>query len=320
MPRPLEQWLGVELRHLATFHAVAEEESFSRAAARLGYTQSAVSHQIAALERIVGVRLIDRPGGPKRVTLTKHGMLLRRHADRLLTALSAAEADMRQSLDGESTLRVGTFQSVSTKALPSIMKLFAREFPDTTIELTEAASDCDLLSSVAVGDLELAFAGLPLEEGPFDFVELLEDPYVLLVPAESELAARDEPLRLDQLARIPLISFQQCRKIAQLEESMRARGLKPRFVYRSDDNGTIQAMVAAGMGAALLPRLALQPDEVGVSIVELAVSVPPRIIVVAWHHDRSLSAASKRFVEISQLVCGTLTHHDSHGIVAADRA
>jgi DNA-binding transcriptional LysR family regulator len=319
MQRPLDQWLGLELRHLATFDAVAEEESFSRAAAKLGYTQSAVSHQIAALERIVGVRLIDRPGGPKPVTLTKHGMLLRRHAHRLLTGLSAAEADMRKSLDGDSTLRVGTFQSVSTKALPWIMKLFAREFPHTAIELTDGASDCDLLRLVEVGELELAFAGLPLTEGPFDFVELLTDPYVLLIPTESELATRDEPVKLQELARIPLISFQRCRKLAQLEDSMLARGLRPRFVYRSDDNGTVQAMVSAGMGAALVPRLAFQPDDVGVSIVELAVSVPPRIIVVAWHQDRSLSAASKRFVEISRLVCETLANGPSNGTVARDR-
>jgi DNA-binding transcriptional LysR family regulator len=318
--RPLEQWLGVELRHLATFHAVAEEESFSRAAVKLGYTQSAVSHQIATLERIVGVRLIDRPGGPKRVTLTEHGRLLHRHAHRLLAALAAAEADMRKSIDGEGTLPIGTFQSISTKALPSIIKLFAREFPNTSIELTERASDCDLLRSVEEGELEMTFAGLPLEDGPFDFVELLADPYVLLVPAESELATRDQPVTLQELARIPLISFHLCRKIAQLENSMRMRGLKPRFVYRSDDNGTIQAMVSAGMGAALMPRLAVQPDDIGVSIAELAVAVSPRVLVLAWHQDRSLSPVSKRFVEISRLVCATLADGNSYGAVAADQA
>ncbi len=227
MPKPFDQWLGVELRHLATFHAVAEEESFSRAAAKLGYTQSAVSHQIADLERIVGVRLIDRPGGPRRVSLTEHGTLLLRHAHRMLAALSAAEADMRRLRDGERTVSVGTFQSFGAKVLPSIIKLFASDFPETAIQLTEQVYDGDLLRSVEAGDLEVAFATLPLEDGPFDLVELLADPYVLLVPAESELATRDSPVNLRELAQIPLISFQRCRKIAQLEEGMRRRGLNP---------------------------------------------------------------------------------------------
>jgi len=320
MPKPFDQWLGVELRHLATFHAVAEEESFSRAAAKLGYTQSAVSHQIADLERIVGVRLIDRPGGPRRVSLTEHGTLLLRHAHRMLAALSAAEADMRRLRDGERTVSVGTFQSFGAKVLPSIIKLFASDFPETAIQLTEQVYDGDLLRSVEAGDLEVAFATLPLEDGPFDLVELLADPYVLLVPAESELATRDSPVNLRELAQIPLISFQRCRKIAQLEEGMRRRGLNPQFVYRSDDNGTMQAMVSAGMGAALLPRLAIEPDYPGISVVELALAVSPRVIVVAWHQDRALNATAKRFVEISRRVCAALAHDHSHGTLEAARA
>src|SRR5205809_289204 len=78
MFRP-ERWLGIELRHLAALEAVAEEASFNRGASRLGYTQSAISQQIAALERAVGQRLIERPGGPSRVALTPAGHLLLRH-------------------------------------------------------------------------------------------------------------------------------------------------------------------------------------------------------------------------------------------------
>ncbi len=266
------------------------------------------------------MRLIDRPGGPRRVSLTEHGTLLLRHAHRMLAALSAAEADMRRLRDGERTVSVGTFQSFGAKVLPSIIKLFASDFPETAIQLTEQVYDGDLLRSVEAGDLEVAFATLPLEDGPFDLVELLADPYVLLVPAESELATRDSPVNLRELAQIPLISFQRCRKIAQLEEGMRRRGLNPQFVYRSDDNGTMQAMVSAGMGAALLPRLAIEPDYPGISVVELALAVSPRVIVVAWHQDRALNATAKRFVEISRRVCAALAHDHSHGTLEAARA
>src|SRR5438270_9585830 len=87
-------WLGVQLRHLAALEAVGRTRSFGGAARALGYTQSAVSQQIAQLERIVGQRLVDRPGGPRPVALTEAGTLLLRHADAIVAQLDAAQADM----------------------------------------------------------------------------------------------------------------------------------------------------------------------------------------------------------------------------------
>src|SRR4051812_40211153 len=117
-----DRWLGVELRHLAALQAVAQAGSFGRAAQRLGYTQSAVSQQIAALERVVGERLIERPGGPRPVTLTEAGRLLLAHADAIVARLKAAQADMAALREGEAgTLRVGTFQSVGARVLPAVM-------------------------------------------------------------------------------------------------------------------------------------------------------------------------------------------------------
>src|SRR3954470_20827277 len=115
-------WLGVELRHLAALQAIAEEGSFGRAAKRLGYTQSAVSQQLATLERIVGEKLVERPGGPRPVALTEAGRLLLRHAEAIVARLQAAQADLQALRSGESgVLRVGTFQSVGARLLPEIM-------------------------------------------------------------------------------------------------------------------------------------------------------------------------------------------------------
>jgi DNA-binding transcriptional LysR family regulator len=295
--------LGVELRHLVAFQTVAEEESFSRAAVRLGYTQSAISHQIAALERIVGTRLIERPRGPKRVSLTEAGALLFGHTSRILSSLAAAEADVRSLLSGGRALRLGTFQSVGTKLLPRILKQFAAACPRAELEIIERSHDRDLLGLVASGDLDLAFAVLPLGEGPFDFVELLSDPYVLLVPADSELTAGGRQLTLEDLAQLPLISFERCPRVAQFEKAMRGRGLKPRFVFRSDDNNTAQAMVSAGLGVALLPRLAIEPAHGGIVLAELAVPVAPRVIVLAWHRDRAAPSSWAALLEASRQVC-----------------
>ena len=100
-------WLGVEVRHFAALQALAHQGSFGRAAQELGYTQSAVSQQIATLERIVGERLVERPGGPRPVSLTEAGALLLRHAESIVARLQAAQADLRALQAGE----VGTLTS-----------------------------------------------------------------------------------------------------------------------------------------------------------------------------------------------------------------
>src|SRR5919202_2239802 len=149
-----DRWLGVELRHLAALQAVAETGSFGRAAERLGYTQSAISQQIAMLERIVGDRLVDRPGGPRAVSLTEAGELLLRHAEAIVARLHAAEADLAALGDrGGGVLRVGTYQSAGAKILPELMVRFRAAWPNVEIQLTEAASDPELLVCVERGEL-----------------------------------------------------------------------------------------------------------------------------------------------------------------------
>ena len=183
-----DRWLGVELRHLAALQALAQQGSFGRAAVALGYTQSAVSQQIAALERAVGARLVERPGGPRPVTLTEAGRLLLRHAESIMARLQAAQADLAALADGESgTLRVGTFQSVGARVLPTAMSRFTAEWPSVEIQLRESAHDDELAQWVERGELDLAFAQLPIDGDTLAFAELLRDPYVLVVPPNSPL-------------------------------------------------------------------------------------------------------------------------------------
>jgi DNA-binding transcriptional LysR family regulator len=299
-----DRLLGLEIRHLAALKAVAEEESFGRAAARLGYTQSAVSQQIATLERIVGERLLERSSGGRPVTLTQAGELVLRHAHAIVARLTALEADLAALDDGAAgPLRVGTYQSVGARILPTLLARYAASWPRVDVELVESADDAELLGLVEAGGLDLSFCMLPLPEGPFETVELLRDPYVVVVQADSPLAERDAPPTLRDLAELPLIGFRQCRSIVRAEEHLRSRGIEARIAFRSDDNGTVQALVAAGFGAALVPRLAVDESDERVEVLELADELPPRLVALAWHRDRYRSPAARAFIDVAREVC-----------------
>jgi DNA-binding transcriptional LysR family regulator len=295
--------MGLELRHLIALKAIAEEGTFGRAAASLGYTQSAISQQIAMLERIVGQRLIDRPGGPRPVSLTEAGELLLRHADAIAARLQAAQADLAALDAGDAgPLRIGTYQSVGARILPSLLSGFKAEWPSVTIGLTESTDDEELLTLVERGELDLTFTMVPVPQGPFEFVQLLRDPYVLVVPAESPLARRDRAPTLREIAELPLIANRHCRSLDAGLQALRATGREPKIVFRSDDNGTVQGIVAAGMGAALVPRLTVDEADPRVAVIELSEKIPPRLIGVAWHRDRKRTRAAEAFVELAQQV------------------
>jgi molybdate transport repressor ModE-like protein len=302
---PRGEWAGVEVRHLAALTAIAEEGSFGRAARRLGYTQSAISQQIATLERIVGERLLDRPRGSRTVGLTEAGELLVRHGEAIVARLRAAQADLEALARGEAgQLRVGSFQSTGKRILPDLLRRFGDSCPQVDVRLIEFADDGALLDLVERGEVDVAFAMLPIEDRPLEVQRLLADPYVLVVPAGAE--APREPVSLDALAGRRLIGYRSCRSQPLAEDQLRRKGVAPEVVFRSDDNGTVQAMVAAGVGWALAPRLAVDEDDPRVRVLEVDDSVEPRIIGLVWHRDRHRSASARRFVELAVELCAPL--------------
>ena len=297
-----DQWLGVEMRHLAALEAVAEEGSFGRAARRLGYTQSAVSQQIAQLEKVVGAKLVERPGGPRAVSLTDAGRLLLRHADAIVARLAAAQADMAALQAGEAgPLRVGILQSVGARLLPQLIGRFKQEFPRVSVQVIEGNTPEELLPLVESGELDLAFAEAPLPEGPFDWVELLRDPYVLLVSADSPLAGRDQAPPLRELSGLALIGW-------RTDRDQDIPGVE--YAFRSDDNGTVLGLVEAGLGVAVAPRLVLRPDREGIVGLPFGSRRPPRVLALAWHKDRYRSPAAERFVELARELAAELRSNE----------
>jgi DNA-binding transcriptional LysR family regulator len=299
------QWAGLELRHLLALKAIAEHGSFHRAAAALDYTQSGISHQIAALERVVGERLLERPGGSRPVRLTEVGRRMLAHSRLILDQIEAAQADVDAVRVGAAgRLRVGAFQSVGAKLLPPLMSRLSRT--GLQIELTQTTSDPELFDLLEDGRLDVTFAMLPAPDGPFQVRELFADRFIVLAAPDSEVAGRGRPLALSELAEPPLIAARACRSTGELETQLRERGFEPNIVHRSDDNGTVHGLVAAGEGVAFVPRLVADSANGELAVLEVGEHLPPRRVALATRRDRRAPAALHTFVDEVIATCDEL--------------
>jgi DNA-binding transcriptional LysR family regulator len=291
----------VELRHLAALVAVADTGSFGRAAARLGFTQSAVSQQIAALERVIGDPVFDRPGGPRPVEITPVGHVLLEHARVVLGRLREAEQDLSALRAGEQgRIAIGTFQSVSVKILPSVLTALKAERPGIDVHLVEIADLDELVDRVLSGALDMTFVNA-LDDPRLTTDFLFADPLMYVTAAVA--GASGGPASADEISGVALIGEQlnSCQLV--IEASMRKAGITPNYVFRSNDNGAMQAMVRAGMGAAVMPLLAIDRGDPGVLVREIEPSPDPRLIGLAWRSGRTLPPAARRFVELAHEVC-----------------
>lgn len=286
----------LEVRHLVALDAVAAEGTFGRAADKLGYTQSAISQQIASLERLIDGKLFDRPGGPRPVELTPLGERVLAVARELLARVDAVGEELDRFRTGEvGRITVGTYQSVSARVLPLVVGRMRTEYPDVEIRVFESDVDDELDAALGRGELDLSFV-VGDWAGQFESRPLFDDPFVLVTrPGEYKRGA----VRLSELNGIPMVG--QHANSCQLmnEMGLRAAGLEPNYVFRTNDNGTVSAMVKAGLGVAVMPLLCVDPDDPGIELHPLRPALPHRRIAVAWRKGRTLSPVAERFVEIA---------------------
>jgi DNA-binding transcriptional LysR family regulator len=301
---PAGRLRDVEIRHLAALVGVADTGSFGRAAARLGFTQSAVSQQIAALERVVGEPVFDRPGGPRPVEITPAGEVLLQHARVVLGHLREAEQDLDALRAGEQgRLAIGTFQSISVKILPAVITALKAERPGVDVHLIELTDQNELIEQVVSGALDLTFVN-SVEDPRLATQFLFEDPMMYVTAALA--GASDGPIDALEINQVPLIGDQQSSCQLIIEAALRRVGVTPNYVFRSNDNGAMQAMVRAGMGDAVMPLLAIDTTDPGVIVRPIEPVLDSRMIGLAWRSTRTLPPAARRFVELANSVCAEL--------------
>lgn len=292
----------IEIRQLRALQAVAEEGSFGRAAERLGFTQSAISQQIAGLERVVGDKVFDRPGGPRRVELTPIGVVLLEHARAVLGQVRDAEDALRSLRAGEvGRLVVGSFQSVSVNVLPEVVGRLRRERPGLSVRCVEDDENASLTARLLADELDLTFLADHPEDDGIECVPLLVDPFVLLSAAGHQPIT--DPSALDGVA---MIGQQPCASQITIDRSLRELGAAPDYVFRTNDNSAVQAMVRAGMGCAILPHLAVDVHDPEVIVSFLEPPLQPRVVMLARRRGRTLLPAAERFVELAIAVCADL--------------
>jgi DNA-binding transcriptional LysR family regulator len=292
------RWLGVEFRHLGALAAVAREGSFRRAAESLGYVQSAISGQIAHLERAVGTQLVERSSGSAGATLTPAGDVLLEHVETILARFEAARIDVRAMVEGaEAAVRVAVIDGVGPRRIPAILREFARAFPDAEVTVDDERPDEDDFARLAHGELDLMITELPLADGPFDCALLERDPYVVLARSDSLLASY-KTVGVEQLAPVQLLIPAPGRGADAVAISLRDAGIDQPPWLRPHGTAAVQALVGAGLGAGIVPSLAVDPDDGATVIVPVSVALPERSLVLVRHREREDAPATIAFMEI----------------------
>jgi DNA-binding transcriptional LysR family regulator len=291
----------LNLGRLHVLCEVVNRGSFSAAADALSYTQSAVSQAVARLEAETGATLVirDRRG----VRPTAAGTALVTHAELIFAQVEAAEAELAAVLGVRAgRLRVASFPSAGATLMPLAVAAFRRAHPDVALTLAEGEPE-EIGPRLRAGEFDLAllfeFPGV-LEGDVLAVrsVTLLEDPMHVALPAEHRLASK-RALSLADLSEEQWVQTSASSPCARhVVRSCLAAGFEPHVTFESDDYETIQGLVAAGVGVALLPRLALTRVHSGIVVRGLAPRSPARKVIAATTAGPGVAPAATAMVAV----------------------
>ena len=293
----------LDVRRMRVLREVAVHGSFSAAAEALSFTQSAVSQQIAALEREAGTTLVQRRA--RGVRLTEAGEAIVRHTEAIMARLAEAEAELEAiaGLRG-GRLRMASFESAGSTLMPLAIAAFRARHP--AVELSMSLSEPeDCIPQLRSGDIDLALvfesAIVDTSDG-IERVHLLEDPMYLALPPDHPLAHRRR-LRLADLAGEPWVAgAADCECNRLISHACAAAGYQPRIVFETDDYSAMQGFVAAGVGVSLIAELGLTTIRDDIVVRDLGRDTPVRQIFAATLSEGYRAPATHAMVEILQEV------------------
>src|SRR5262245_41913200 len=314
----------LEVRRLRVLREVGRQRSLSAAAAALAYTPSAVSQQLATLERELGVGLVER--GARGATLTEAGRVLVRHADEILARISTAQEEL-EALAGLETgrLRLGAFSTACTVLVPRAVVAFRERHPGVEAALVELDPE-EALAQLRARDLDIALVyEFPVEQPAaldgLAYVHLLDDRLNVALPPRHRLARRRR-LRLTELAGEPWVQgVHRGSTLQVLPAACRAAGFEPSIVFRSDDPMAVQGFVAAGLGVALVPQLtvATARRDVLIRALEVEGDLLTRRVGMALPAGPYRPAATTAMLGVLEEVCSCLRAEASARLAARNK-
>jgi len=288
----------LDSRRLRVLLEIARTGSLAAAAERLGYTPSAVSQQIRALERELGTVVLERRG--RGVALTEPGTALVAHAQRIVDALGAAEAEV-EAIAGlrAGILRLGWFSTAGAILVPRAIARFRARHPAIELVLEEADPD-ECVQRLREGELDLAVVYEFRDDEPLPadlrLTPLLEDRLHIALPPEHRLAARRR-IRLAELADEPWIQgVRNGSTLATLPAACREAGFEPHIAFQTDDPMAWQGLVAAGVGVAVIPKLTLPTARPDIAVRQLDAPSLVRKVSVAMPPGRYRPPAAEAMV------------------------
>lgn len=290
----------LDARRLRVLCAVADQPSLSAAAEALTFTPSAVSQSIVALERELGVKLLHRTA--RGVTLTEMGRTLVAHARPILEGLHEAQASLAAVADLRAgRLRLACFPTAGATILPGAITRFRRLYPDVEVRLSQAGPD-DAMRQLRAGEVDFIVTADASAAGTIEVVELVDDRFFAVLPNGHELAGRDSvPLAaLEHETWVDTPPGTEARRL--LASVCRRAGFAPRVMFESDDYATVQELVAAGAGVALIPSLALRRPPPGVTLRPLAGEPVSRRIMAALHVPQYRAPAAGAMLDVMREV------------------
>ena len=297
----------LDVRRLRVLREVAAQGSFSAAAEALSYTQSAVSQQIAALEREAGARLVERSA--RGVSLTEAGRALVAHADAILARLADAEDEL-QAIAGlrGGRLRLAAFPSACATLMPLAVARFRERHPGVELTLCPAEPD-DGVRLLRGGDSDIALAIEATfsqhRERDLDAVALLDDPMYIMVPRDHPMAGRQRLKLTDLVDEAWMIGTAgTCPDTSIFLRACSAAGFEPNIAFNLDDYNAIQGFVAAGMGVSFIPDLALINVRDDIVVRSLGARPPVRRIVALTLAESFRSPAKQAMLDVLAEVAG----------------
>ncbi|MPZ93573.1 MAG: LysR family transcriptional regulator [Propionibacteriales bacterium] len=299
--------MTLDVHRLRVLAAVAQHGSMSGAAEALGYTVSAVSQQVRKLEAEVGQPVLERHS--RGVTLTDAGRAVAEHAeliDRQLHSLRARLDDIAGLRAG--SLRLGTFPTAGSSLLPLAVTRFRQEHPGVHLSVSSSRLR-GLLNMLESRAVELAllwdYSWSRIANPGLKITHLLDDPTALIVSATHPLADR-RAVRIPELAEEPWIIRADGHPVGELLlRSAHTAGFRPTIAFEANDYQEAQAMVAVGLGVAMVPRLALAGLRDDVRVLSLGAQVPSRRVLLARLAGRRPTEAESRMGQLLVEIAGS---------------